>query len=114
MLIGGPSDTIAVSEGPNAAAAAAYAVEFGRLICHYGYLEGSGLPAWKVWGDTSSVKPLVQQVAAICANAVDYVLFGDNAMPADEAAIYLEYVSSVYGGAVSGADFIKGLTAEIR
>ena len=114
MLIGGPSDTIAVSEGANAAAAAAYAVEFGRLICHYGYLEGSGLPAWKVWGDTSSVKPLVQQVADICANAVDYVLFGDNAMPADEAAIYLEYVSSVYGGAVSGADFIKGLTSEIR
>ena len=114
MLIGGPSDTIAVSEGPNAEAAAAYAVEFGRLICHYGYLKGSGLPAWKVWGDTSEVLPIVQEVAAICANAVDYVLFGDNAMPADEAAIYLEYVSSVYGGAVDGAAFIKGLTSEIR
>ena len=114
MLIGGPSDTIAVSEGPNAEAAAAFAVELGRLICHYGYLKGSGLPAWKVWGDTSEVLPIVQEVAAICANAVDYVLFGDNAMPADEAAIYLEYVSSVYGGAVDGAAFIKGLTSEIR
>ena len=113
MLIGGPSDTIAVSEGANAEAAAEYAVEFGRLICHYGYLEGSGLPAWKVWGDTSSVKPLVQQVAAICANAVDYVLFGDNAMPADKATIYLEYVQGVYGGTTNGQAFIDGLKNDI-
>ena len=114
QLIGGPSDTIAVSEGPNAEAAAEYAVEFGRLICHYGYLLGSGLPAWKVWGDTSAVLPLVAAVSEICANANGYVLFGDNAMPADEANIYLEYVSQVYGMEVDGPTFIAGCAEEIR
>ncbi len=113
MLIGGPSDTIAVSAGPNAEAAAAYAVEFGRLICHYGYLKGSGLPAWKVWGDTSEVMPLVKEVAAICDNAVDYVFFGDNALSAEKANIYLEYVQDVYGLEIDGQAFIDGLKSEI-
>ncbi|MBR6391458.1 MAG: extracellular solute-binding protein, partial [Lachnospiraceae bacterium] len=44
-LIGGPSDTLAVAKASkNAAAAAEYAAELGKLICHYGYLDGCGLP----------------------------------------------------------------------
>ncbi|MBR2529464.1 MAG: extracellular solute-binding protein, partial [Lachnospiraceae bacterium] len=39
QLIGGPSDTLAVAaSSPNAEAAAEYAAELGKLICHYGYL----------------------------------------------------------------------------
>ena len=115
QLIGGPSDTLAVAaSSKNAAKAAEYAAELGKLICHYGYLDGCGLPAWTPYGDTSAVNQLTQTVAGICAKADAYVLFGDTAMTAEDAAKYLEYVAKVYGGEVDGAGFIKGLKDSIR
>ena len=115
QLIGGPSDTLAVAaSSPNAEKAAAYAMELGKLICHYGYLDGCGLPAWIPYGDTSSVNGLTQAVSEICANADSYVLFGDTAMNADDAQTYLSYVDQVYGCQVDGAGFIAGLAADIR
>ena len=115
QLIGGPSDTLAVAaSSPNAEVAAKYAMELGKLICHYGYLDGCGLPAWTPYGDTSAVNPLTQTVAEICANADTFVLFGDTAMTADDANTYLSYVDQVYGCQVNGDQFIEGLTKEIR
>ncbi|MBO4376654.1 MAG: extracellular solute-binding protein [Lachnospiraceae bacterium] len=115
QLIGGPSDTLAVAaSSPNAEKAAAYAMELGKLICHYGYLDGCGLPAWTPYGDTSAINPLTQAVSEICANADTYVLFGDTAMPADEAQTYLSYVDQVYGCQIDGAGFIAGLANDIR
>ena len=115
QLIGGPSDTLAVAaSSPNAEKAAAYAMELGKLICHYGYLDGCGLPAWTPYGDTSAVNPLTQTVSEICGNADTYVLFGDTAMPADEAQTYLSYVDQVYGCQIDGAGFIAGLANDIR
>ncbi len=115
QLIGGPSDTLAVAKSsPNAAAAAQFTFELGRLICHYGYLDGCGLPAWTPYGDTSSVNALTQTVSEICANADTYVLFGDTAMNADEANTYLSYVDQVYGCQIDGAGFVSGLAADIR
>ena len=114
QLIGGPSDTLAVaasSKDPALAATAAF--ELGRDICHYGYLAGSGLPAWTPDYDTSDVKPLVSAVADMVANSEGMVLFGDTAMSADIANIYLDYVSQVYGCAVDGAGFVEGCTADI-
>ncbi len=115
QLIGGPSDTLAVAaSSPNAEAAAQYTFELGRLICHYGYLDGCGLPAWTPYGDTSNINPLTQAVSEICAKADSYVLFGDTAMNADEANTYLSYVDQVYGCNIDGAGFIKGLSDDIR
>ena len=115
QLIGGPSDTLAVAaSSPNAEVAAKYAMELGKLICHYGYLDGCGLPAWTPYGDTSAVNPLTQTVAEICAKADSFVLFGDTAMTADDANTYLSYVDQVYGCQVNGDQFIEGLTKEIR
>ena len=115
QLIGGPSDTLAVAaSSANAAAAADYACELGKLICHYGYLDGCGLPAWTPYGDTSSVNGLTQAVSEICANAKSYVLFGDTAMNADDANTYLSYVDQVYGCQVNGTQFIEGLAKDIR
>jgi raffinose/stachyose/melibiose transport system substrate-binding protein len=115
QLIGGPSDTLAVAaSSPNAAAAADYAMELGKLICHYGYLDGCGLPAWTPYGDTSSVNPLTQTVSEIVANADSMVLFGDTAMTADDAQVYLSYVDQVYGSAIDGAGFIEGLASDLR
>ena len=114
QVIGGPSDTLAVTataSNPELAAQAAF--ELGRAICHYGYLAGSGLPAWTPDYDTSSVKPLVSDVAAIVAAADGMVLFGDTALSADPANTYLSYVSLVYGCETDGQGFIDGLTKDI-
>ena len=115
QVIGGPSDTLAVaatSQNPEVAAQAAF--ELGRGICHYGYLAGSGLPAWTPDYDTSEVKPLVSDVAEIVANADGMTLFGDTAMSADPANTYLDYVSMVYGGEIDGQGFIDGLSADLQ
>ena len=115
QLIGGPSDTLAVSaSSPNAERAADYAFELGKLICHYGYLDGCGLPAWTPYGDTSSVNELTQAVSDICSKADKYVLFGDTAMSADAANTYLSYVDQVYGCQVDGQKFIDGLAKDIQ
>ena len=114
QVIGGPSDSLAVSAtSKNVELAAEAAFELGREICHYGYLAGSGLPAWTPDYDTSDVKPLVAAVADIVANSDGMVLFGDTAMSADPANIYLDYVSLVYGCEVDGAGFVEGLTADL-
>ena len=94
--------------------AAMAAFELGRGICHYGFLAGSGLPAWTPDYDTSEVKPLVVKVADMVAAADGMVLFGDTAMSADPANIYLNYVSQVYSCAIDGAGFINGLAAELQ
>ena len=115
QLIGGPSDTLAVAaSSPNADKAAEYAMELGKYICHYGYLDGCGLPAWTPYGDTSAVNPLTQTVADIVANADNMVLFGDTAMTADDASVYLDYVAQVYGSEIDGAGFIEGLASDLR
>ncbi len=115
QVIGGPSDTLAVSaSSKNAELAAQAAMELGKAICHYGYLAGSGLPAWTPDYDTSEVKPLVAAVADMVANSEGMVLFGDTVMSADPAYTYLEYVAQVYGGGIDGAGFIEGLAADLQ
>ena len=115
QVIGGPSDTLAVSaSSKNVELAAATAFELGQSICHYCYLAGSGLPAWTPDYDTSEVKPLVSDVAEIVAGTDGMVLFGDTAMSADPANTYLDYVSQVYGGGIDGAGFIEGLAADLQ
>ena len=115
QVIGGPSDTLAVSShSKNVELAAQAAFELGRGICHYCYLAGSGLPAWTPDYDTSAVKPLVADVAGIVSAADGMVLFGDTAMSADPANTYLDYVSQVYGCAIDGAGFIEGLAGDLQ
>ena len=114
-LIGGPSDTLAVAAScEHASEAAKFTLELGKEICHYGYLDGCGLPAWTPYYDTSAINPLTQAVSEICANAKTYVLFGDTAQAADDANTYLSYVDQVYGCAIDGKGFTEGLANDIR
>ena len=115
QLIGGPSDTLAVAaSSPNAAAAAQFTFELGKEICHYGYLDGCGLPAWTPYYDASSVNELTQTVSKIVAGSKAMVLFGDTAMDADSANTYLSYVDQVYGCQIDGQGFVDGLAKDIR
>ena len=114
QVIGGPSDSLAVAAtASDPAFAAQIAFELGKEICHYGYLAGSGLPAWTPDYDTSEVKALVAAVADIVANSEGMVLFGDTAMSADPAQTYLSFVSQVYGCEIDGEGFVSGLTADL-
>ena len=114
QVIGGPSDSLAVSaSGQNPELAAQIAFELGKEICHYGYLKGSGLPAWTPDYDTSEVLPLVNDVAAIVASAEGMVLFGDTAMGGEDKDTYLAYVDQVYSCALDGQGFMDGLAGDL-
>ncbi len=113
--IGGPSDHLAVcSESANADLAAEVAVELGKEICHYNYLNAVGLPAWTPDYDTSALEPLMVQIGDIVNKCEGMVLFGDTAMSADPAQIYLDYVAKVYGKEIDGQGFIDGLTKDLQ
>ena len=115
QTIGGPSDVLAVcATSPNVDAAAAAAVELGKEICHYNYLNAVGMPAWIPDYDTSSLDPLLVQIGDLVSSCEGMVLFGDTAMAADPAQIYLDYVSQVYGGDIDGQGFIDGLTNDLQ
>ena len=115
QLIGGPSDTLAVSaSSKNAELAAKFCMDLGKEICHYGYLDGCGLPAWTPYYEATDINPLTQAVAEIVANSNQMVLFGDTAQSADDANTYLSYVDQVYGCQIDGAGFVAGLAKDIR
>lgn len=116
QLIGGPSDALAVSaSSPNAELAAKCALEISQSVCKYGYLDGNGLPAWTPDYDVSSLNSLTLSVADIVANATDApVLFGDTFLNADNANIYLDYVSQIYASAIDGKTFVEGLDADLK
>ena len=114
QTIGGPSDVLAVcAASQNVDLAAKVAVELGKEICHYNYLNAVGMPAWIPYYDTSSLSPLMVDIAGLVGKCEGLVLFGDTAMAADPAQVYLDYVSRVYGGEINGADFIAGLTKDL-
>ncbi len=115
QTIGGPSDVLAVcAASPNVELAAEVAVELGKEICHYNYLNAVGMPAWTPDYDTSSLSPLLVQIGDLVSSCEGLVLFGDTAMAADPSQIYLEYVSQVYGGEIDGQGFIDGLTNDLQ
>lgn len=114
QTIGGPSDVLAAcTASKNADLAAQVAVELGKEICHYNFLNAVGCPAWAVDYDTSSLTPLMVEIGQLVNSCEGLVLFGDTAMAADPANTYLDYVSQVYGCAIDGEGFVAGLTADI-
>ncbi|MDF2586860.1 MAG: sugar transporter substrate-binding protein [Anaerocolumna sp.] len=114
-LIGGPSDSLAVSaNSKNPEIAAMAALELAKGVCHYGYLDGNGLPAWTPDYDTSNLNPLTLAVAEIMNNSKQSVLFGDGIQSADNANIYLDYVNQIYASAIDGKAFVEGLDKDLK
>ena len=112
--VGGPNDTLAVAATTaNPEAAAKAALYLGKTISKEGNLIGSGLPCWVVNYDASSVNRVSNTVASWVANNEPLVLFGDNILPANEAGIYLDYISQIYAGAITAEQFAEGLEAEM-
>ena len=115
QMIGGPNDSLAVtatSDDPAESARAAF--ELARRVSRDGTLSGSGIPAWKVDYDTSSIDRLSSQLAGMVAKSDGMVLFGDNFMNADAANTYLNYIAQIFAGEITAEQFAKGLAAELK
>jgi raffinose/stachyose/melibiose transport system substrate-binding protein len=114
-LIGGPNDALAVAaSSKNPAFAAEAAFELARDVCHYAYLDVSGLPAWTPDYDTSSLNELSKSVNDIVSNSKARVMFGDTFLTADKANTYLEYVNQVYNLAIDGKTFAENLDKDLK
>lgn len=114
QMVGGPNDTLAVTAtAKNPEVCAKIAFDMGRTIAREGNLIGSGLPAWAVTYDASSVNRVSATVASWVANNEPLVLFGDNILPADAANTYLDYIAQIYAGDITPEQFAEGLEAEL-
>lgn len=114
-LIGGSNDSLAVAaSSKNPEVAADVCFELARGICHYGYLDGNGLPAWLYDYDTSKLNAMTVSVAEIVKNSTGIVLFGDTFLMADEANTYLDYVSQIYASKIDGKGFAEGLDKDMK
>jgi len=112
--VGGPNDTLAVAATTaNPEAAAKAALYLGKTISKEGNLIGSGLPCWVVNYDASTVNRVSNTVASWVANNEPLVLFGDNILPANEAQIYLDYISQIYAKQITAEQFAEGLESEM-
>ncbi len=112
--VGGPNDTLAVTASTaNPEAAAKAALYLGKTISKEGNLIGSGLPCWVVNYDASTVNRVSNTVASWVANNEPLVLFGDNILPANEAQIYLDYISQIYAKQITAEQFAEGLEGEM-
>ncbi len=115
LFIGGTIEVLAVAaDTAFPVATAQYCFELGRLICHYGYLDWCGLPAWETYGDTSSVGELTEEATDLIMEAGGFVPYGDVAMDEDDLEVYHGYMSLIYDGEIDGQEFIEGLESDIR
>lgn len=113
-FMGGAADTLMVAESsPNKEAAAAAVFELSKSISMYAYLSGSGIPAWKVDYDESSVNAITAKEAKLAAGATSFTLWFDTLMEADDAGEYLANLQELYVGNMTPADFDKAMADQL-
>jgi len=114
-FMGGPSDTLmasASSANPDLAAAAVF--ELTKAISQYSYLDGAGIPAWKIDYDDSSVNALTKEVADYAANATSFTLWYDILMEAEDASEYLALLQELYMGYITPEEFTKAMAKRLE
>lgn len=109
-LIGGPDECLCVSsrsQYPDVAAE--YAFELARRLSHYEALDGCGIPAFYLYGDTSSFDPLSRQAIDLCMQAKAFVPFGDCYIYQINLEEYLNAYIGLFEGEVSADEFVDYL-----
>ena len=112
-MIGGPNNTLAVTETcehKELAAEAAFAL--ARSLSDADYKSGANLPCWAA-DPNAEVSPLVQAAADMASKATDMVLFGDNFLSADAANTYLDYIGMAFAGEITAQEYAEGLAADL-
>jgi raffinose/stachyose/melibiose transport system substrate-binding protein len=114
-FMGGPSDSLMVAAStkyPDIAAEAMF--EIAKGVSHYGYLNGCGLPAWKVDYDDASVNPLTKEVTGYVSKATSLTLWFDTLMQAEDASVYLDNLQKLYLGDVAPQAFVENVAKQLE
>ena len=112
-MIGGPNNTLAVTESSkNKELAVEAAFQLARFMSDADYKSGANLPCWAA-DPNAEVNDLIQAAADMASKAEDMVLFGDNFLSADAANTYLDYIEMAFGGEVTPTEYVEGLDAEL-
>ena len=112
-MIGGPNNTLAVTEScEHKDLAVAAAFELAKFMSDADYKSGANLPCWAA-DPNAEVNDLIQAAADMASKAEDMVLFGDNFLNADAANTYLDYIGLAYAGDVTPAEYAEGLDADL-
>lgn len=114
-FMGGAADTLmASSESKNPDLAAAAVFELTRGISKYSYLDGAGIPAWKIDYDDSAVNELTKQAADYAAGATSFTLWFDTLMEAEDAGEYLALLQELYVGNLSPEEFAQAMAEQLE
>ena len=112
-MIGGPNNTLAVTESSaNKDLAVEAAFFLAKFMSDADYKSGANLPCWAADPD-AEVNSLIQAAADMASKAEDMVLFGDNFLSADAANTYLDYIGLAYAGDVTPTEYVEGLDADL-
>ena len=112
-MIGGPNNTLAVTESSQNKELAVEAAFFlARFMSDADYKSGANLPCWAADPD-AEVNDLIQAAADMASKAEDMVLFGDNFLSADAANTYLDYIGLAFAGDVTPTEYVEGLDADL-
>jgi raffinose/stachyose/melibiose transport system substrate-binding protein len=102
-FLGGPSDSFMVSANTKHQKEAVQAVKY---ICEemskQSYINGFGLPLWKVSiGDTSKINPLIIEQAKMVKNATSFVTWWDVFLQGSDASIHKSLVQKLFTGTIT-------------
>jgi len=112
-MIGGPNNTLAVTESSEHKDLAVEAAFFlARYMSDADYKSGANLPCWAA-DPNAEVNELIQVAADMASKAEDMVLFGDNFLSADAANTYLDYIEMAWAGEVTPQEYVDGLDADL-
>lgn len=112
-MIGGPNNTLAVTESSKNKDLAVEAAFFlAKFMSDADYKSGANLPCWAA-DPNAEVNSLIQAAADMASKAEDMVLFGDNFLSADAANTYLDYIGLAYAGDVTPTEYVEGLDADL-
>ena len=114
QMIGGPNNTLAVTETSEHKAEAIEAAYYlAKFFSDADYKSGANLPCWAA-DPNAEVSDLVKSAADMAAKAESMVLFGDNFLSADAANTYLDYIGLAWAGEISPEDYASGLDADLN
>ncbi len=114
QMIGGPNNTLAVTESSEHKEEAIEAAFYlARFFSDADYKSGANLPCWAA-DPEAEVGPLIVSAADMAAKADNMVLFGDNFLSADAANTYLDYIGLAYAGDVTPEEYAEGLDADLN
>ena len=114
QMIGGPNNTLAVTESSQHKAEAIDAAFYlARFFSDADYKSGANLPCWAA-DPKAEVGPLIVSAADMAGKADNMVLFGDNFLSADAANTYLDYIAQAYALEITPEEYAEGLDADLK